>query len=292
MNKHSEIILEDRNIFGLNKVHKNVLRTPAKDFHATKARVVHTSAAIDEEDVEVNENLLEFVSDGFKFDPAVVRAKARHALPYDPGEINEILENKNDLGNDILLLKRTRSVVLSKYQNNNVNRLRSVKEPDESANQQMLAIESGSVSDYSALDTELALVKFQPKVYFANKTSDESADAPGDELELKDEDGVEGVFLTEAEPEKVGVKRPVLNENALELQSVERTVVKWDDHLIDQLSENTARWIAVKNTADSRQKKKLVELVEEKFGKYTHRDVKDLDLVGWFWDGLEGTIEK
>ena len=101
MNKHSEIILEDRNIFGLNKVHKNVLKSAPKDFHNTKSRVVHNTETIDEEDIEVNDKLLEFVSDGFKFDTEVVKSKAKHALPYNPKEIKEILEKKNDLGNEI-----------------------------------------------------------------------------------------------------------------------------------------------------------------------------------------------
>ncbi len=69
-----------------------------------------------------------------------------------------------------------------------------------------------------------------------------------------------------------------LNEKALDLARVETKKVQWDDHLIGQLSENTARWIAMKNTSDSKQKRKLIELVEEKYGRYTHREVKDLEI--------------
>lgn len=32
MNKHAEVILEDKAIYGLNKVHKNVLRSSNKDY--------------------------------------------------------------------------------------------------------------------------------------------------------------------------------------------------------------------------------------------------------------------
>ena len=35
MNKHSELVLEDRQIYGLNKVHKNVLKA-APDVYNTK----------------------------------------------------------------------------------------------------------------------------------------------------------------------------------------------------------------------------------------------------------------
>lgn len=38
MSKHSEIILEDKAIYGLNKVHKNVLRSNPTDFHNTRVR--------------------------------------------------------------------------------------------------------------------------------------------------------------------------------------------------------------------------------------------------------------
>jgi hypothetical protein len=36
MSKHSEIILEDKAIYGLNKVHKNVLRSNPTEFHNTR----------------------------------------------------------------------------------------------------------------------------------------------------------------------------------------------------------------------------------------------------------------
>lgn len=38
MSNHSEIVLEDRNIYGLNKVHKNVLKG-APDVYTTKVKL-------------------------------------------------------------------------------------------------------------------------------------------------------------------------------------------------------------------------------------------------------------
>ncbi len=295
MSKHSEIILEDRNIFGFNKVHKNVLRSTKKNFQATKARVVHSSVTIDEEDVEVNNELLDFVIDGFKFNTDVVTSKAKHALPYNPNEIKKILDNKNNLGNQIFLIKRNKSVVLNKYHNNNTYRSKSVKKKDDHTSQEILSIQSGS------LDSEYALVKFKPKVYFTNKslstenlishnisTNELNLTKPNSKSceDLVDNVEVESFFLTESQAktkiknsEKDILINSLQDKNALNLKDINKSLVKWDDYLIDQLSENTARWIAVKSTSDSKQKKKLVEFVEEKYGKYTHRDVKDLDLV-------------
>lgn len=215
---------------------------------------------------------MHFVTDGIRFDKEVVKTKAKHALPYNPRDIKEILENKHDLGNEIFLVKRSKPVTLNKYQNNMANFLKLMKKPESEENQQ-LAIE-GAQDDYEALDTDYALVKFKPKIHFAQKSTStenltgvirEESDLGQNSKsceDLADNIEVEGIFITETQsatisvnkvpekkPKKV-VKKPDLNENSLELQHVEKVRVKWDDHLIDQLSENTARWIAMKNTSD------------------------------------------
>lgn len=223
---------------------------------------------------------MDFVADGFKFEHEVVKVKAKHAAGYDASEVHAILEKKNELENGVSLVKRTKSCVLNKYQDNQLNFEKEVKRAETSRrhDSQLLAIEP----NYNNLiGTENALVRFKPKVHFANKfpssqdlsAIDEASEATGelnkrnskslgDLTENIDEEGNgEGVFMTEAcsdMPLLVSAQTankseqkaaPVLNENALELAKVD-TKLKWDDHLIGQLSENTARWIAMKNTSD------------------------------------------
>lgn len=219
--------------------------------------------------MQINEQLLDFVSDGFKFTPEVVRSKAKHALPYKTNLVNEIFEDRNKLGNDIFLVKRQKSVIFNKYPNNS-ERIRTERKNNSN---EMLCIENGE-NNYDALNAEYALVKFKPKNYFNNKfaSSSDLSMAEGDEVKnlnqrsksldnINEDIEVEGVFLTETRPESAEKKlvkknepsqlKQSLNENALDLQLVEQPKQKWDDHLLSQLSENTARWIAMKNTSDS-----------------------------------------
>ena len=110
--------------------------------------------------MEIDPKILEFVTDGFRFDPQVVKNKDKHALPYNPNYLQEIFDNKNDLGNDTFIVKRTKSVVFNKYPINN-NRVKSVKQSDENLNQ--------VVSYEKHLQVADAAVKFKPKIYFKNK---------------------------------------------------------------------------------------------------------------------------
>jgi hypothetical protein len=69
--------------------------------------------------MRIDPKLLDFVTDGFKFDAQVVKTKAKHTIPYNPVQVKEIFQNKNDLGNDIYIMKRTKSVIFNKYPVNN-----------------------------------------------------------------------------------------------------------------------------------------------------------------------------
>ena len=110
--------------------------------------------------MEIDPKILEFVTDGFRFDPQVVKNKAKHALPYNPTYLQEIFDNKNDLGNDTFIIKRTKSVVFNKYPNNN-NRIKAAKQSDENLDQ--------GVNYEKHLQVPDAEVKFKPKIYFKNK---------------------------------------------------------------------------------------------------------------------------
>ena len=198
-----------------------------------------------------------------------MKSKAKHAVPYKTNLVNEIFEDRNNLGNDIFLVKRQKSVIFNKYPNNS-ERIRTEKKINSN---EMLCIENGA-NNYDALNTEYAIVKFKPKNFFNNKFASSSDLTLAEDDEVKNLDQrsksldninedieVEGVFLTETRPESAEKKPPKksqpsklkesLNENALDLQLVEQPKLKWDDHLLGQLSENTARWIAMKNTSDS-----------------------------------------
>lgn len=209
---------------------------------------------------------MDFVTDGFRFEHEVVKVKAKHAAGYDATEVQTILEKKNELENGVSLVKRTKSCVLNKYQDNQANFEKEVKRAAESNRRDLdshtlLAIEP----NYNSLinGTESALVKFKPKVHFAKSLADlaENIEQEG----VEEQGHGESVFLTEASSDmplslsphpSVVVNKSVvhkaglvLNENALELAKVD-SKLNWDDHLIGQLSENTARWIAMKNTSD------------------------------------------
>lgn len=219
--------------------------------------------------MEISHALMDFVADGFKFEREVVRVKAKHAAGYDATEVHTILEKKNELENGVSLVKRTKSCVLNKYQDNQTNFEKEVKRAAESSRRDqdshtLLAIEP----NYNSLidGTESALVKFKPKVHFAKSLGDLAENMDEEEVETQGD----SVFLTEASSDmppsvspplnksvahKAG---PVLNENALELAKVD-TKLNWDDHLIGQLSENTARWIAMKSTSDGECRTRRIE---------------------------------
>ena len=170
-----------------------------------QARVDHIQNKIGDDEVQISHALMDFVADGFKFEPEVVKAK--HAAGYDAKEVSAILEKKNELENGIFLVKRTKSCVLNKYQDNQTNFEKELKKSE--SKQNLLAIEP----NYNNLiGTEYALVKFKPKVHFANKfPSSNDLSATGEEVEplnkskskslgdlVEEIEEIEGIFLTEA----------------------------------------------------------------------------------------------
>ena len=82
-----------------------------------------------------------------------------------------------------------------------------------------------------------------------------------DNLNEETNEEVQGIFLTETRPVKNFVDMKKLNMSSQSMSSINKISTlqmkqneaekqKWDYHLIDLLSESTARWIAMKDTTD------------------------------------------
>ncbi len=214
----------------------------------------------------ISSKILDFVSDGIKFDPQVVKTKAAYTLPYKAEAVHEIFKNKKDLGDNFIIEPNKYRV--NDYTSINKEYLRSNKEK---------TVQDLIVYDANKLNIENVAkppgYKFKAKNFFIdqklsssetqlNADSDPKREAAGSRLksarslnDLSDENQPEvGIFLTEAplddvNKEKVQKKeKKVLYEAERDLKELNE--VNWDDHLINLLSEGTARWIVMKKVAD------------------------------------------
>lgn len=238
----------------------------------------------------IDRKLLNFVTDGIKFDQEVVKSKAAHSLPYSAKYVKEIFENKTDLGNDYIIKKRN----YTKYGHISAEVRKSFN--DLKINKGKLALIINERSDGEIEIVTDAIVKFKPKILFKKTRSETSLNEIDstnvnknisrsfydlkemdednndrvlnvNEDEDEDEDQIEitPIFLTDLNDNQYKNKN---NENKDEFKQITESLnidtakkrastpnklkalndLKWDDHLINSLSENTARWIVMKNT--------------------------------------------
>ena len=226
--------------------------------------------------MQINSKLLEFVTDGLKFDQNVVKEKAAYALPYSPRYVKEIYENKHDLGNNLIIdpnkykqkpnvLKYKTSIKLN---SKNSEELKAIeyeqpKKPFKFKSKELFITEK----KHSLSSSESNLAELE----FVDKRLSKSLDS------LKENDNDGNFFITETSYEvestygkkkeqhhKQEKKEFVREDSAAKLKQMVR--VNWDDQLIDSLSENTARWLVMKkiNDCKSRQLKLILQFINKK----------------------------
>jgi hypothetical protein len=235
-----------------------------------KSRVYKTLEDIDD-DLHINENLMRFVTDGLKFDVEVVKSKCAHALPYDQTALNEYFKNKNVLSDNVII-------------NQNKPKPKESRKWSDNSKKQITSQELVSVSSTQ----EEAKPKFKPSDVFV---TDKPNKLPIIESNATKTDNF---FLTE---NTFDSERNI--ERSVKVSTELRKTTDWDDFVLSQLSENTARWIVAKQTKCTfikhyfniflmkkifstfllaSQKEKLSELLEIKFGK-SNSNEEDIQLV-------------
>jgi hypothetical protein len=186
--------------------------------------------------VNLNDNLLKFVSDGLKFDHEVVRSSCAHTLSYNPTDLNVFFKNKTELSNNIKILQKTeQSKPLRKW-------------PKIKAEEEIKAIKYQEL-----IEQPTKISKFNLKNQFIMTTTTTSVKKSFTESQIIEEDeSSDGVFLTEEPTKKILLeKKEPLTKSLTNLSiNSDRKEKKsdWDDFLISKLSENTARWIIAKKT--------------------------------------------
>ena len=205
----------------------------------------------EENEINLNHNLLNFVTDGLKFDNEVVKSTCAHTLAYNATDGIEIFKNKTQLSNNVRILQK----------NDVPKPLR--KWPKLKSESSLKAIE------YEELINEPnkpAKINFQKNNYFEVVTKagrrlagslDRVKSFAISEITTEESKDDIGVFLTEATIHRSAKKN--LNIENVEMLSKSLTNIDlksdnslkkddWDNYLISKLSENTARWIVSKKT--------------------------------------------
>ena len=215
--------------------------------------------------------MLDFVSDGLKFDSSVVKIKAAHTLPYSSKNVEEIFEKKTLLG-DNLKIEPGRFSRGFKYLN--LVQVKKEKKPELSGYQQLaICDEEQDKATYQAIP--ITESKFKLKHVFEDTSKLFSSDTELNNVHKSKQnydqakmvmslDDQHDFFLTETRfgneittKTKSGVKSQPLfgtkkkkGRNSVRDELKELNNVNWDEYVIDLLSENTARWIVVKGITD------------------------------------------
>ena len=223
----------------------------------------------------IDAKILDFASDGIQFDQQVVKSKAVYALPYTPTYVHEIFKNKKDLGNDLVIepekykineVKALNKLFMDQWMKEKKEKKDLVKADEMKNSDILIRIKSSNVKfkprEGMFLDTKLSSSETNLLAIESNSTPDlksqnNKISKSLNNIQDTDNSGT-GFFLTEVEGqiEKRSAK-PVSNKKDLkdkeekESRGLKRLEeVDWDENLINQLSEGTARWIAMKRVTD------------------------------------------
>lgn len=274
--KKSGILLEDKEIFGLDKIHRNVLRSMPDPYEMrpTRSKVAMSSNDDHDDELKVDRTLLEFVLDGIEFDKQVVRSKALSAMPYSVNYVKEIFDNKATLaGNeqDEPPLRLDKHKYRAKLAEERAQvRKKSLKKPTAAPSAMTETKQLAIEDDHPTVNRS----KFKPVHYFVemgNQLSSSDSELnklsqTGDLSKVKSLEDVayaeKNFFLTETQPtqvhrppEKKKPHPPVPHHSSI-LEDESTNLIEssdewdWDCHLINMLSENTARWIVMKRVSD------------------------------------------
>lgn len=250
-----------------------------------KSRVYNDPSEEDPlQDIKVDARILDDVTNTVQFDKQVIQTKATHTLSFSPSLTREAFLDARELDETVL-------VEANKHRLPNARqRLRAFKKKLNVTN-----IKNDREVESQMTEFKTIKAKFVPVSYFKSASDGETEkETISNDTRVKNARSLQdlnksnegGIFLTES--------------------AVQDSDWDWDCQLIDELSENTARWMVMKKIErdgqffyyvsnivrpvfwkiclffrfyiKEKQKEKLVTLIEEKFGRYT-RDLEDLDLV-------------
>jgi len=235
----------------------------------------------------IDRNLLNFVTDRIKFDKEVVKSKAAHSLPYSVKYVKEIFENKNDLGNDYIIKKRNYSKyghisaeVKKSFDDLKKNKAKLALIINETSDGEIEIVTDAIVkfkpkllfkktrSETSLNETESTNLNktFSRSFHDLREENDGHGDVDNDDDDDDDDEDdlieITPIFLTDLNDNQSKKKdefKQIAESLNLDTGTTKKRVstpnklkslndLKWDDHLINSLSENTARWIVMKNT--------------------------------------------
>jgi hypothetical protein len=222
--------------------------------------------------MKINPKLLEFVTDGIRFEENVVESTALYALPYSSKYAKQIFDNKSTIANDLILdpnkYKRINKRNLSLKFNSNREKISKGRE---NSNDQLISITDKS--DNNQIEEEEtckpAHVTFKPLEIFSHMRSLSNSDsnlAEFDSFYLRDDDdqatkrsrsldSFDGfmenkqlVLVTKT----AGNEQETINKTRGEEKYFKetKTQIGWDEYLIDLLSENTARYLVMKKVSN------------------------------------------
>jgi hypothetical protein len=248
---------------------------------------------------------MNFVIDGIQFDPDFVRSKCAYALPYNPDPAHRIDEIFNqNLENNYKLrkskkLKPKRNIypkylIKWKEQKQKHHQLSHSQKEDGKKlklkvyfkNNKAITNDNNNLNrSVDSIERNLIKTDFFLTELILDNESKVLTEEEGEEEEENIEDyilnhptlAMQNEQLTKSLNDLMKVNNTNNNKGKDELNTT-LNETSWDEHLMNSLSENTARWIVMKNTNDIKRKHKLLKTVEDKHGRYM-RNIQDLELV-------------
>lgn len=255
MNKQDHVMIDRVNYSKIASGSKAAFKASCDTYANVKSRVYYDpSIHTDTDHIKIKPDVLDFVADGIRFDEQVVMSKAPFTLPYDKKYVEKFFQDKYRISDDLEIEK-------CKYKIKNEHSMKLVEQMRARKCQLAIADQTNITNENNNTN-----VKFKRVGFFEDnkKRSLSEGDLENNLNKVKkSSENVHGFFLTE------------VNEYREKIAVIEN--YDWDDYLIDSLSENTARWIVMKQVSDPKRKQKLQALVEDKFGRYI-RDIDELEL--------------
>lgn len=266
MNKQDHVMIDPANFPKTNGSSKATFRAPCDTYANVKSRVYYNpSVHTDTDHIKINSDVLDFVVDGIRFDEQVVMSKAPFTLPYDQKYIEKIFQDKYKISDDFEIEK-------CKYKTRNEHSMKLVEKMRAKKCQLAITVQTNSTDEKTSKK-----VKFKNVGFFEDNKKKSLSDGDLEKnlekmsnlyIKKKSSESLNGFFLTE-------VNECRDNDQREKIAFIEN--YDWDNYLVDSLSENTARWIVMKQVSDPKRKKKLQAFVESKFGRYV-RDIDELEL--------------
>jgi len=224
--------------------------------------------------MKIDAKILEFVTDGIRFEENVVESKALYTLPYSSKYAKQIFDNKSTIANDLILDPNKYKKVNKRNLARKMNSYREkITEERDSSNDHLVFLTDKIEKEEETPFNQSAhnVATFKPLEIFSHMRSlsnSESNLAEVDSFYFRDDDdqttkrsrslnsldGMENKQL-------VLFKKSTSNEHNQHEDS-ERAVreqnffsdsnsqIGWDEYLIDLLSENTARYLVMKKVSN------------------------------------------